>query len=743
MQIFKDYRTKEPQEIQPEQVVNIMRSDEELKQKTQLHRTLRANGQESQSKMVKESTPQIAVAFRMEGGKAKDDCRECTYRIPVDFDAKEPGQQLPPEELERVKTILRTSRHAEIGCESISGLGYKIIVPYKLPEGVTIDLLNDRERSEKIYKRVCQVINRQYTVWCGHPMDSQCANINRMFGLSHDPLAVYRPNAVPFRLTKEDLGIGPNGGLMKLSTPKYAVNEDGSRASMPLGDHLETATKKLEEQGFVFAPGSRHDFVMRLSFMLNREGVDENEAAQALDEAYLGRMDERPSAILHSCYKTASNEFGILMPKPKKTAEEKQQEKAKDFKELIDEVQKGRTFRCNVVAHRPEVSTDGGMSWTPWTDRHLDTLLTTLRANGKKAESPVITSIINSIDVSPDFNPLVDWLNSLPEWHEGDHDYVNDFLGYFEFMDEEYTDFYHDAMRTWLRAFLAHARGLIDVNAQILMFVGGEHIGKSHMAKQILPPCLREYQAPVNPYKSLSNTDSEIAASEKFILILDELDINSDAKSNQLKFSATQSGSYERSAYDRYRQQRQNVASRIGTTNHLRYIREEDGNRRYLTVNLKGTKNTVDNPINYEGLYSQLLYEVNHGYKTEMTHEDSMAIKEHNSNFMMLDNTLEAVKLVVRKPEAGEEALAMTPADIQKLLIASGYRGTDYHVNRIGKALTKMDLEKRHGRRGTVYMACRINTKEIDEAQRTDAGQTRTDDAGKTQTGNTEQSLPF
>ena len=54
-----------------------------------------------------------------------------------------------------------------------------------------------------------------------------------------------------------------------------------------------------------------------------------------------------------------------------------------------------------------------------------------------------------------------------------------------------------------------------------------------------------------------------------------------------------------------------------------------------------------------------------------------------------------------------------------------------------------MDLEKRHGRRGTVYMACRINTKEIDEAQRTDAGQTRTDDAGKTQTGNTEQSLPF
>ncbi len=721
MQIFKDYRSKESQEIQPEQVVNIMRNDEELKQKTQLHRTLRANGQETQAKMVKETTPQVAVAFRMEGGKAKDNCRECTNLVPVDFDAKEPGQQLPPEELERVKTILRTSRQAEIGCESISGLGYKIIVPFLLPEGVTIDLQNDRERSEQLYKRVCQVINQQYSVWCGHPMDGQCDNINRMFGLSHDPQAVYRPDAVQFRLTKEQLGIGPKGGLTKMSTPKYAINEDGTRASVPLGNHLEAAVKKLEEQGFTFTPGNRHDFVMRLCFMLNRMGIDENEAAQALDEAYQGRMDQRPSAILHSCYKTASHEFGIWMPKPKKTAEEKQQEKAKSFQELIDEVQKGRTFRYNVVAHRPEVSTDNGVSWTPWTDRHLDTLLTNLRASGHKAESPVITAIINSIDVSPDFNPLVDWLDSLPKWHEGDHDHVNDFLGYFDFVDEENTAFYHDAMRTWLRAFLAHALGEIEVNAQILMFVGGEHIGKSHMAKQFLPPCLREYQAPVNPYKSLASTDSEIAASEKFILILDELDINSDAKSNQLKFLATQSSSYERSAYDHYRQQRQNVASRIGTTNHLCYIRESEGNRRYLTVNLKGTKNTVENPIDYEGLYSQLLYEVNHGYKTEMTYEDSMAIKEHNNAFMMLDNTLEAVKLVVRKPAEGEAVRAMTSSDIQKILLDRGYRGPDYNVNNIGKALTKMELKGRHTRRGTAYTVYLIDAEEISQAQAADA----------------------
>ena len=743
MEIFRNYRDKEAQSIQPEQVVNMMRNDEELKQKTLLHRTLRTSGQEEQAKMVKESTPQISVAFRMEGGKSKDNCCECSHEVPVDFDAKEPGQLLPPEELERVKTILRTSRHAKIGCESISGLGYKIIVPYQLPEGVEIDLVNDRERSEKLYKRVCQVINRQYAVWCGHPMDSQCDNVNRLFGLSHDPLAVFRPDAVPFRLTHEELGIGPKGGLVKMKTPRQAFDESGERVAVPLGDHLTTTVQKLEEQGIVFAPGSRHELVMRAAFALNRLGVDEEEAAQALDDAYLGKMDERPSAILHSCYKTASDEFGIWMPKKKKTEEEKRQEDAEGFQKLKEGVQEGREFRYNVLAHRIEVSTDGGQNWMPWTDRHLDTLITSLREQGNKVNSPVVTSLINSMDVSPDFNPLKDWLRTLPEWQEGYQDYVADFLSYFEFEDKENTQFYLDKIRIWLRAFLAHALERIDNNPQILIFVGKEHIGKSHMAKQFLPPQLREYQAPVNPYKSLSSTDAEITASEKLILILDEMDINSDAKSNQIKFSATQSGSYERSAYDRYRLQRQNLASRIGTTNHQRYIREDDGNRRYLTVLLKGTKNTVEHPINYEGLYSQLLYEVTHGQKSEMNFEDSMAIKEHNSEFMMLDNTLEAVKLVVRKPEQGEDALAMTPAEIQQQLIKRGYRGNDYHVNRIGKALTKMELEKRHSRRGTVYMVYSIKDGEIDDTQKIDAGQTHSDDAGKAQTGDVEQNLPF
>ena len=35
------------------------------------------------------------------------------------------------------------------------------------------------------------------------------------------------------------------------------------------------------------------------------------EAAQALEDAYGGKMSDRPQNILHSCYRTASDEFGV------------------------------------------------------------------------------------------------------------------------------------------------------------------------------------------------------------------------------------------------------------------------------------------------------------------------------------------------------------------------------------------------------------------------------------------------
>ena len=61
----------------------------------------------------------------------------------IDFDAKNPKERLPADELEKVKTFMRTSYHTRLGYESISGLGYHIVVPFVLPEGPEVNPLRE------------------------------------------------------------------------------------------------------------------------------------------------------------------------------------------------------------------------------------------------------------------------------------------------------------------------------------------------------------------------------------------------------------------------------------------------------------------------------------------------------------------------------------------------------------------------------------------------------------------------
>ena len=166
MQIIDNFYSKVFQDISPEELVTMIRTDELMKAQTELHRGLLVKGgyqKDSvecvQAKKVKKKLPQVAVSFRMEGGKEKVNCRECLNHVMIDFDAKTPDEQLPSKELDRVVTIMRTSYHTEIGCCSISGLGYHIVVPFILPEGITSDLATDFKRGEAIFKRVHQFIN--------------------------------------------------------------------------------------------------------------------------------------------------------------------------------------------------------------------------------------------------------------------------------------------------------------------------------------------------------------------------------------------------------------------------------------------------------------------------------------------------------------------------------------------------------------------------------------------------------
>ena len=684
MILFESFHSKDAQDITPEQVFDIIRNDEELKASTMMHRELLTKGHSDAAKSVKESTPQVAVSFRMEGGKGKENCRECQYRLLVDFDAKAPGEQLPKEELERVFSIFRSSNHTLLGYESISGLGYHVIVPFRLPDGITIDLKTDPKRGEEIFKRVHRHINHIYGVWCEHKMDEGCSNINRMTGLSHDPMAVYRPDAYPFCPTREELGIDADGNLVKIRTPKQALDKSGNRIAVPLGDCLERAVQMVEESGMTFAVGNRHNFIMRVSFILNRMGVDEEDAAQALDDAYLGQMEGRPSTTLHSCFKTASDEFGIWMPK-RSNVEIKT--------EVIASFLKGKSLQYDVLTQKTRQQQDDGR-WKELTERDENDLYMECCAESDlNLTTQLFRTVLNS-NVVPEVNPLKEYVMSLPEWTPDQPDYIDQVVNMVHMASEGENNLWHHCFKKWFVAMVAGWQDEYIVNHQVIVFVGKQGIYKSTWLNRLIPPQLAVYTTDHIDLDRLDK-DERLRAAEYGLINIDELDKLTDRQLNKIKAMITSTHVDERASYGRHKEKRVRVASYCASGNKEEFLTDQTGNRRWLPFHVVSIDSPFTHTLPYEGMYSQALYLLRNDFDYWFDLSDIQTLSAHVEEFMVPTNEEQLIQVYFSPIKADQPgAMFITVAELSAKLIQYGNLRKEPDPRRLGAIMTKLGFEK-------------------------------------------------
>ncbi|MBO4801573.1 MAG: hypothetical protein J5545_06875 [Bacteroidaceae bacterium] len=688
MDLYKTFTCKTAQEVSFEQVFDLIRNDEELKKNTMLHRDLLNQNHETAAETVKESTPQVAVSFRMEGGKGKENCRECLNHVLIDFDAKKPEERLPAEELERVKTILRTSYHARLGYESISGLGYHIVVPFQLPDGIVIDLENDRERSEKIFKRAHGYINKVFSAWCGHPMDAECSNINRMTGLSHDPQAVYRPNAYPFMLTRDDLGIDADGKLINMKTPKHAIDNKGHRISVPLGNSLERAVKMVEDAGLFFEKGNRHNFVMRVSFILNRLGVDEEEAAQAIDDAYLGQMEGRPSQTLHSCYKTAADEFGAWMPRRSKA----------DVKaEVIAGFLREKSLRYDLLSQKTQQQLENG-AWKELKERNEnDLFMECCRETHENISLSMFLTVLNS-NVVPEIHPLREYVNALPAWNPEMPDYIDQAASQVHMASAEEDKLWHRSFKKWTVGMVAGWMDDDTVNHQVIVFVGRQGIYKSTWLNRLMPPQLSAYGTDNIDIERLDK-DEQLRAAEFGLVNIDELDKLTDRQLNKLKAMITNTHVDVRASYGRHKEKRIRVASYVASGNKDEFLTDQTGNRRWLPFHVMSIDSPYEHTLPYDGMYAQALYLLRNGFNYWFDLGDIEAMEAHVEEFMVPTSEEQLVQICFSPIEPTEPRAAFwTVAEIAAKISQTGNLRKAVDERRLGAILKKLGFKPhRHG----------------------------------------------
>lgn len=351
-------------------------------------------------------------------------------------------------------------------------------------------------------------------------------------------------------------------------------------------------------------------------------------------------------------------------------------------------LQEEYAFRRNVLSGKIEyreltaesTRPDGAQSYHILTREDFNSIvlaaeaaLPEVRIDGRKVET-----IIHS-RLTPDYDPIFDWLAGLPAWDGKNH--VGALLDRIPGLRAEQRYW----MTVWLRSMVAHWLQVDQTHANEVVptFIGAQGCGKSTFCRLLLPEHLRGYFL---DHVNLGNKfDKEMALTNNLLVNIDELDQVRRSQQAELKQLLSKSRVNGRPIYGRVQADRQRYASFVATTNNLHPLHDRTGSRRFLCIEIpEGT--LIDNltPIHYEQLYAQLLQDlglsgdralsnvtgkvVPAGERFWFTDEEVLSLQRANAPY---ESTLDLERIVedcFRQPAADEPCEPMPMTDIVDII---------------------------------------------------------------------------
>ncbi len=488
-------------------------------------------------------------------------------------------------------------------------------------------------------------------------------------------------------------------------------------------DHLEMVAGRLAEAGKDIT-ADYADWIS-VTFACASLGEQAREAYHTICSLYPGYKREECDEKFTNCLKAGNGsvtlgtlmkmaqEAGIDTSLPRgrrhKTTTQKKEEQENRISAMREALCAQAQWRFNTWRQRPEVAENGG-AWRPVQDRDLDTFYCRLKEQGLNVRQQDVKALIFSRDFCQDFDAVSSWLYSLKPWNpDTDPDYLRDFyIGHLEFGDPENEPFYEQMLKKWHIGKVALMLGRINENPQMPILKGAQHIGKTYFVRHILPPELSDYRLEVGPSERIDK-DFVISLSETPLILFDEISFGSNQKNEAFKYIVTSSRSNVRDAYAHFRESRQRKASLIATTNEDYFIRESEGSRRYLAIDLKGTVDLNAFPLPYEGAYAQALYMLDHGYEPKPSHDESQQITRHNENFMEPSDCEEAILTFLKPADGTASTETMSAGDIMHELNYRGFRGKEYNAVNIGKIMKRLGFECKKIRGQNKYLVIKVD----------------------------------
>lgn len=646
--------------INKDELVRIIKFDEMTKNHTELYRK-----QVPISKALADNTklmmPGITASALMDGqGKQVANILKPTYWLAVDID------KIPEEKMQEVIAKADKDPYVMARYVTASGHGLRILARYKPfddPEVTAVELFDVVVRKAMDY----------FSILLGVPADEKCCDITRMCGLAHDPTAYFCWNSKPFELESKDI---KRLYFKKSMAEKYerrsSRRRKPSQKMVSLAKHIPTIDeaaasieKLLETWGKAFEPSRHNDYVYNFGLTCLKYNIDQKEATDYADQHFSAQYPKTVS-VMNQAYKHQEQRgTWQFMRKGESYGKKPSMKMLKQWLSMRYEFHRNEVTGYYEVCSR-DVLKGKFHSWTRMDDNIENSLWIEMEEDGLQTLLPRLHSLINS-DFSEKYNPLLDFLTSLPAW-DGKTDYIQMLADRIHIADTDGAHHTQEDFRyffkKWFVAMVVTWVTDTVVGQTILIFVGKGGLFKTTFFDKLLPKILHDYF--INE-STASYTDKDFmeAMASKALMCLDEFETAFGKNLSAFKSCVTKLFFSIRRPYDKYRTELPHRAAMCGTSNSVQIISEEE-NRRYSPWLIKSIDSPIEHPIDYQHVYAQAVAlgkEVmerqrkhEDGWVFWLTTEDIEVMREHNKMFMISNYMEDQILRYYRVPGKDVEA---------------------------------------------------------------------------------------
>lgn len=345
-------------------------------------------------------------------------------------------------------------------------------------------------------------------------------------------------------------------------------------------------------------------------------------------------------------------------------------------------------LRRNVMTGRVEYRFKTGLdtSYAELTERVRNSMTMRALKLGLGTWDKDLQRYIESDDI-PEYNPLDEYLSSLPEWDGKDR--IAELANRVPTENKNWPEYF----RIWLRSMVMTWTGRDEKhsNSIVPLLIGPQGCGKSSFCRIILPPELRQFYNENINFKN--NTDIVISLSRLALINLDEFDKLTKSQQPLLKFLISTNNYQARMPYGTHLEQLRKSASFIGTTNNLRPLTDKTGNRRYVCIEIAPDEQIDfdDSTINYPQLYAQIYSEVKQRQPYYFDDKLTEEILVENRKYLQITDYETMIMTLFRAPVVDEEPSVIQMNEILDLLEVTfpSFERTNSSRNSIGRILTQ------------------------------------------------------